>query len=106
MPIANFPFAPKEFKLYWQWAPSWEDARYAGTVALSWSVIIVLSKRADWASQRPVAACTICVTPTLMMEQGVKPKIVSERLDHASVILTLDTYSHVLPGLQEEAAEV
>ena len=41
---------------------------------------------------------------TMMMEQGVNPKIVSERLGHASVVITLDTYSHVLPGLQYEAA--
>jgi len=42
---------------------------------------------------------------TLMLKQGVHPKIVSERLGHASVAITLDTYSHVLPGLQEAAAE-
>jgi integrase len=41
---------------------------------------------------------------TLMLKEGVNPKIVSERLGHASVVITLDTYSHVLPGLQEEAA--
>ena len=41
---------------------------------------------------------------TMMMEQGVNPKTVAERLGHASVVITLDTYSHVLPGLQEEAA--
>ena len=41
---------------------------------------------------------------TLMLKQGVHPKIVSERLGHANVGITLDTYSHVLPGLQEEAA--
>ncbi|HAJ00633.1 MAG TPA: hypothetical protein DCL97_08160 [Dehalococcoidia bacterium] len=40
---------------------------------------------------------------TLMMEQGVNPKVVSERLGHASVVITLDTYSHVLPNMQEEA---
>ena len=39
-----------------------------------------------------------------MLGQGVHPKIVSERLGHASVNITLDTYSHVLPGLQEAAA--
>ncbi len=42
---------------------------------------------------------------TLMLGQGVHPKIVSERLGHASVNITLDTYSHVLPGLQVAAAE-
>ena len=41
---------------------------------------------------------------TLMLLQGVHPKIVSERLGHSSIGITLDTYSHVLPGMQEEAA--
>ena len=41
---------------------------------------------------------------SLMLAQGVHPKIVSERLGHASITITLDTYSHVLPGLQEAAA--
>ena len=41
---------------------------------------------------------------TLMLRQGVHPKIVSERLGHSTVSITLDTYSHVTPGLQEAAA--
>ena len=41
---------------------------------------------------------------TLLLSQGVHPKVVSERLGHASVAITLDTYSHVLPGLQASAA--
>jgi integrase len=40
-----------------------------------------------------------------MLKQGVHPKIVQERLGHASIQITLDTYSHVAPGLQEAAAE-
>jgi len=43
---------------------------------------------------------------TLMLRAGVHPKVVSERLGHATVGLTLDTYSHVLPDLQRDAAEV
>jgi integrase len=39
-----------------------------------------------------------------LLKQGVNPKIVSERLGHSSIAITMDTYSHVLPGLQEEAA--
>jgi integrase len=35
----------------------------------------------------------------------VHPKVVSERLGHASIGITLDTYSHVMPGMQEEAVE-
>ena len=41
---------------------------------------------------------------TLMLKQGIHPKIVSERLGHSSINITLDTYSHVLPGMQETAA--
>ena len=42
---------------------------------------------------------------SLMLKQGVHPKIVQERLGHASIQITLDTYSHVAPGLQQVAAE-
>ena len=41
---------------------------------------------------------------TRMLPEGIHPKIVSQRLGHSSVAITLDTYSHVLPGLQEAAA--
>ena len=41
---------------------------------------------------------------TQLLRQGEHPKVVSERLGHASVSITLDTYSHVVPGLQEQAA--
>lgn len=41
---------------------------------------------------------------TLLLLQGIHPKIVSERLGHSSIGITLDTYSHVLPTIQEEAA--
>ena len=42
---------------------------------------------------------------TLMLSKGVHPKIVSERLGHASIGITLDPYSHVLPAMQQEAAD-
>jgi integrase len=42
---------------------------------------------------------------TQLLLQGVHPKVVSERLGHSRVGITLDTYSHVLPGMQEDAAE-
>ena len=38
------------------------------------------------------------------MQAGVNPKVVSERLGHSTVAFTLDTYSHVMPGMQEDAA--
>ena len=42
---------------------------------------------------------------TILLEQGVHPKVVSERLGHASVNITLDLYSHVTPGIQQAAAK-
>jgi integrase len=41
---------------------------------------------------------------SIMSKQGIHPKIVQERLGHASIQMTLDTYSHMAPGLQEAAA--
>lgn len=44
-------------------------------------------------------------TATLLLSAGLNPKVVSERLGHASIVLTLDTYSHVLPTMQQDATE-
>ena len=41
---------------------------------------------------------------TLLLMKGVHPKIVSEMLGHSSVSITLDIYSHVIPGLGNAAA--
>lgn len=41
----------------------------------------------------------------MLLKQGTHSKIVSERLGHATIAITLDTYSHVMPGMQEEAAQ-
>jgi len=41
---------------------------------------------------------------SIMLKQGIHPKIVQERLGHSSITMTLDIYSHVAPGLQEAAA--
>ena len=41
---------------------------------------------------------------SLMLKQGVHPKIVQERLGHALIQITIDTYSHVAPSLQRAAA--
>ena len=42
---------------------------------------------------------------TLLLAQGVHPKVVQERLGHSTVTLTLDTYSHVLQGMQRDASD-
>jgi integrase len=41
---------------------------------------------------------------TQLLASGVHPKVAQERLGHSSVGITLDLYSHVLPGMQEDAA--
>ena len=41
---------------------------------------------------------------TLALEAGIHPKVVQERLGHATIAITLDTYSHAIPAMQEDAA--
>ncbi len=41
---------------------------------------------------------------TLVLAQGTHPKVVSEMLGHGTIALTLDTYSHLVPALHEQAA--
>jgi integrase len=71
----------------------------AGTIARTWARVLASAGvgHVRWHDLRHAHA-------TLMLREGVHPKVVSERLGHASVAITLDTYSHVLPGLQEQAA--
>ncbi len=71
-----------------------------GTIARTWYRVLDVAGvgHVRWHDLRHAHA-------TLMLASGVHPKVVSERLGHASVAITLDTYSHVLPGLQAAAAE-
>jgi integrase len=41
----------------------------------------------------------------LLLGRGIHPKIVSEMLGHSTIAITLDTYSHVIPTMQRQAAE-
>lgn len=41
---------------------------------------------------------------THMLESGIHPKVAQERLGHSTIAITLDLYSHVMPGMQEDAA--
>jgi integrase len=42
---------------------------------------------------------------SLLLAQGVHPRVVMEILGHSQIKLTMDTYSHVIPALQREAAD-
>ena len=44
-------------------------------------------------------------TATFLLQKNVNPKVVSERLGHSTVVLTLDVYSHVLPTMQQDATD-
>lgn len=44
-------------------------------------------------------------TATFLLQANINPKVVSERLGHSTITLTLDVYSHVLPTMQEHATE-
>jgi integrase len=41
---------------------------------------------------------------TLMIQQNIHPKVVQERLGHSDISLTLNTFSHLLPSIQDEVA--
>jgi len=41
----------------------------------------------------------------MLLTLNEHPKVVQERLGHSTIAMTLDTYSHVLPGLQQRATE-
>lgn len=42
---------------------------------------------------------------TMLLVAGVHPKVVQERLGHSTIAMTMDTYSHVVPSMQQEAAQ-
>ena len=42
---------------------------------------------------------------TRLLEAGVHPKVVSERLGHSSIVVTIDTYSHMIPTIGRAAAD-
>lgn len=44
-------------------------------------------------------------TASLLLAQGAHPRVVMELLGHSQISLTMNTYSHVIPALQREAAD-
>lgn len=56
---------------------------------------------ADWRSATSALRHTHA---TLGLEAGIPPKVMQERLGHSSITMTMDLYSHVVPGMQKDAA--
>src|SRR4051794_13446697 len=61
-------------------------------------------RRASKAPAHSIPRSTTYTHATLLLRAGVHPKVVQERLGHSSIAITLDIYSHVAPGMQEDAA--
>lgn len=89
----------------WPTASGWVFVSVSGTVI--WPTHLVrqfhtLSKEAGLPRIRFHALRHTAAT--LMLSRGVHPKVVQEMLGHSAVTMTLDTYSHVLPTMQQQAA--
>lgn len=64
------------------------------------------ARHVDRAQLRPIRLHDLRHThASLALQAGISAKVVSDRLGHATVAFTLDVYSHVIPGLQEDAAD-
>ncbi|MDP8977000.1 MAG: site-specific integrase [Actinomycetota bacterium] len=92
------------------WGPSWADTGLVFTRPDG--AMIHPQRLSKWFAQRARGLPPIRLHDlrhswaTAAPAAGVHPKIVSERLGHATVSITLDTYSHVLPGMDADAAEL
>jgi integrase len=92
------------------WGPAWQDSGYVftsedGRLLHPQQVTVTFKRLAREAGLPMIRLHDLRHTAaTLALTAGIHPKVVSERLGHASIGITLDTYSHVGEGLQEEAA--
>ncbi len=91
--------------------PGWNDTGYVftsedGSPLHPERITVMFGRAVDSAELSPIRLHDLRHTSaSLMLSAGVHPKVVSERIGHSSVSITLDLYSHVTAGLQAEAAE-
>lgn len=92
------------------WGPAWQDSglvftREDGSLIHPEAFADQFLRRASAAGLRRIRLHDLRHSyASAALAAGVHPKVVSERLGHATVSITLDTYSHAIAGLQEEAA--
>jgi integrase len=93
------------------WGPAYEDehdlvfCREDGSPSRPESLSRAFERHAERAGLPAIRFHDLRHThATLALAAGVHPKVVSERLGHASVGITLDAYSHAIPAMQEDAA--
>jgi integrase len=94
-----------------RWGEAWTDTGYVFTREDGWPIhperiSVLFARLVEIAGVPKIRLHDLRHTSaSLALASGVHPKVVGERLGHASVSVTLDLYSHVIPGLQAEAAE-
>lgn len=94
------------------WGEQWTDTglvftREDGTALHPQSLSRSFTRAAQRAEVAPIRFHDLRHTyASLALQGGVHPKVVSERLGHSSIAITLDTYSHVIPAMQADAADV
>ena len=67
------------------------------------ALLVQLLHERDTGVEQPRGRMTVAAFLDRWLEDYVQPNLAPERLGHATVNITLDTHSHVLPGLQEAA---
>lgn len=89
---------------------AWQETGYVFTSSIGTPIDLPNATRAFKAVLKAAKLPTIRLhdlrhsCATLLLAQGVNPRVVMETLGHSQVSLTLNTYSHVLPALQRDAA--
>ena len=92
------------------WGSAWQDSGYVfttedGRVLHPQRVTLIFKRLAQNGGLPPIRLHDLRHTAaTLALTAGIHPKVVSERLGHATIGITLDTYSHVGETLQDQAA--
>ena len=86
----------------WNWGDSWQLGLPLGLNNLGQREFSKIIKAADVKAIKFHGLRHTCAT--LLLKAGIHPKVVAERLGHKDVAITMNVYSHVLPGMQEEAA--
>jgi integrase len=100
----------RQLKERMAWGPAWQDSGYVfttedGRVLHPQRVTLIFKRLGQQAGLPSIRLHDLRHTAaTLALTAGIHPKVVSERLGHATIGITLDTYSHVGETLQDEAA--
>ena len=94
------------------WGPAWDNTGYVftaedGRPLHPERIKVIFGQHVETAGLAKIRFHDLRHTSaTLALAAGIHPKVVSERLGHTNIAITLDLYSHVTPSLQAEAADI